>query len=208
MLEINSVSVRIGDAQLLRPITASVPPGENLFIRGANGSGKTTLLRVLAGERTPSAGSVTMYGSTISNRSRAFRRCVSSMIGPTPLAADLTVREHVVLVATTWLPKNAVEEASTSIISSLRLSSVAQHFPHELSSGQSCLLSLALGLVRPFDVLILDEPEQRLDSEHLGLVIDVLADRAGGGATLVAATHSSILTTALAGQVLTLGEAS
>lgn len=87
----------------------------------------------------------------------------------------------------------------------LGIGDLAQRFPHELSSGQGQLFRLALTLFRPSDLLILDEPEQRLDTDKRVLVGDLLAARRDAGTTLVVATHDPPLTERLADEVLDLG---
>ena len=66
---------------------------------------------------------------------------------------------------------------------------LARRFPHELSSGQAQAFALCLTLARPADVLLLDEPEQRLDEERIALLDEQLRQRVDGGTTLVVATH-------------------
>ena len=79
-----------------------------------------------------------------------------------------------------------------------------ERFPHELSSGQSQLFQLALVLFRPSQVLLLDEPEQRLDTDKRVIVADLLAARRDRGDTLVLACHDPLMTDALADQVIDL----
>jgi ABC-2 type transport system ATP-binding protein len=61
-----------------------------------------------------------------------------------------------------------------------------------------------MATVRPHDVLLLDEPEQRLDPDRLQLVIDVLREELGDGRTVVLATHSPVLRDAVAHRSLAL----
>lgn len=130
------------------------------------------------------------------------------MIGLPPMAPDLTVGDHVLLVATTWLDDpRAVAGLADGVIEELGLTALRARFVHELSSGQTQLFGIALVLARPFDVLILDEPEQRLDPEHVESVIRVLQKRRDSGATLVIATHSVVLADSLADQTLRLDDA-
>lgn len=199
MIEVDGVGVVSGDVTLLAPVSVSAQRGEALIVRGSNGSGKSTLLRVLAGAWKPSSGSVRVGGVVVVARDRAFRRRVAAMIGLPPMAPDLTVRDHILLVATTWVADpHSAAQVTHSVLNELRLDGLGERFPHELSSGQTQLFGLALVLARPFEVLILDEPEQRLDPEHLETVIRILRARRNEGATLVVATHSPVLTDELA----------
>ncbi|MCR2792804.1 ABC transporter ATP-binding protein [Microbacterium sp. zg.Y625] len=208
VIDVDDVRVTAGDLTLLAAVSATVQRGEALIVRGRNGSGKSTLLRVLAGACRPSSGTVRIDGESVAERDPGFRRRVAAMIGLPPMAPDLTVSDHVLLVASTWEPDaNAASEMARDVLEELGLARLGERFPHELSSGQTQLFGLALVLVRPFDVLILDEPEQRLDPEHVESVIRVLRSHRDRGATLVIATHSSVIAEALAGATVLLDAA-
>ncbi|MEF3403733.1 ABC transporter ATP-binding protein [Agromyces sp. CCNWLW203] len=208
MIEVNDVGVIAGNVTLLAPISTSVQRAEALIVRGRNGTGKSTLLRVLAGARKPTSGTVRIAGAGVIERDRDFRRRVAAMIGLPPMASDLTVLDHVLLVATTWTEDStAAAELTHGVLAELGLDSLDGRFPHELSSGQTQLFGLALVLARPFEVLILDEPEQRLDPDHVESVIRALRARRDAGATLVVATHSTSLADRLADRTLLLDAA-
>lgn len=208
MIQVEQVGVVSGGVALLDPVSLDVSRGEALVVRGSNGAGKSTLLRVLAGARTPTSGSARIADTVVTEGDRMLRRRVSTMIGLPPMAVDLTVRDHVLLVATTWVDDgDAAAELADGVLAELGIDWLVERYPHELSSGQTQLFGLALVLARPFDVLILDEPEQRLDPEHVEAVIEVLRARREAGATLVIATHSAVLADALADQTVVLKRA-
>ncbi|MGL3149560.1 ABC transporter ATP-binding protein [Microbacterium sp. A82] len=205
MIEFDDAGVTVGDVTLLAPVSVTAQRGEALIVRGRNGTGKSTLLRVLAGVRKPSRGTVRIGGAGVNDRDRGFRRRVAVMIGLPPMAPDLTVLDHVLLVAATWMDDSAqAANLARDVLTELGLDALGERFPHELSSGQTQLFGLALVLARPFEVLILDEPEQRLDTEHVESVIRVLRARRDNGATLVVATHSPLLADGLADRTLRL----
>ena len=136
---------------------------------------------------------------------RAFRRLVTGTVEPPLLARDLTLGEHVALVATTWgTPVRDARTAAGALLERLGIANLAHRFPHELSSGQTQLASLATVLVRPASLLLLDEPEQRLDADRTAVVAELLAERREEGATVLVATHSTPLADALGGDVLRL----
>ncbi|MDR6868183.1 ABC-type multidrug transport system ATPase subunit [Microbacterium resistens] len=207
LIEVDAASVRSGDVDLLPPTTVRIPDGGTVVVRGWNGAGKSTLLRLLAGVLRPTSGTVRFRGREVDERRPEFRRAVAAMIGLPPTAPDLTIRDHVTLVATTW--SDDVAEAAESagrVLSELGLDRLGSRFPHELSSGQTQLFGLALVLVRPFELLLLDEPEQRLDQGHLERMIVALQARRSRGVALVVATHSEVLAGALSGSLLRLDE--
>lgn len=206
LVGVNAVSVTAGDTLLLPPTTFQAGPGQVVTLRGENGSGKTTLLRALAGHIRPTTGTVQVSGQSVNERDPEFRRRVAVMIGLPPVASDLTVFDHVALVSSTWEESpGAVEPVTRRVLDEFGLTELGARFPHELSSGQTQLFGLALMFVRPFDVLLLDEPEQRLDPGRVELLAQAMLERRAAGATIIAATHSSGLADRTADLTVTLG---
>jgi len=192
------------DGEILLPVTTfGVDQGETLVVTGPNGSGKTTLLRVLAGLQRPTGGEVCIAGAPVSEREASFRARVAALIGMPALARDFTLEEHLIMVAASWHASSA-EKTAQNLLIEFGIAHLARRFPHEISSGQTQLFNLALTLARDFEVLLLDEPEQRLDADRLETVSGALQERKAQGATLVVATHHSGFTQSLADETLLL----
>ena len=203
------VTVRIDDAPLLAPVSVGLERGRTLAVTGANGTGKTTLLRVLAGIQPPSGGEVRVLGAEPDERSPAFRADVAALLDPPPLSRSLVLAEYLALIGTSWgLALDPAIDQAEDLLAELGISALAHRFAHELSSGQRQLYGLTLVLARPSTVLILDEPEQRLDPDRLELVTRALERRKEAGATLVVASHSPALVDRIADERLELAEAS
>lgn len=203
----DGIGVLIDDQVLLLEASGAVDAGQVLALTGANGSGKTTLLRVIAGIQSPTAGTVRVNGLVPDDRDARFRRALAALIGPPQTARDLTIHEHLRFIAATWgTGAAAATEQADALLAELALDHLGARYPHELSSGQSQLAALAMTLARPADVLLLDEPEQRLDADRLGLVIDAVARRAADGAAVIVASHSPRVLDELADDELHLTE--
>lgn len=209
MVELEDAAVVRDGATLLSPVSLTVGAGEALAVQGRNGSGKSTMLELVAGLRKPSAGVVRVGGRPVQERDPGFRTRVAAMLGLPPMAADLTVLDHLQMVAVTWY--EARSEAARyveAILEELELTALRTRYPHELSSGQLHAVALALVLVRPFQVLLLDEPEQRLDDSRVALLAEALRTRREAGRTVLFATHSTALAEGLASRTLRLGATS
>lgn len=202
MIAADGATVALGDTTLLAPTTFAVMPGELWCVTGGNGSGKTTLLRAFLGSRSLTAGSCSVVGEPADMAKPAHRRLVASLVEPIPVARDMTLYEQVTLVAASWYG-NAPEtaERAAEVMERLGLSSLGERFPHQVSSGQSQLFSLALTLVRPAGVVLLDEPERHLDRQRVKLVAALLTERAAAGTAFLVATHEAALTEACDGRV-------
>lgn len=189
----------------LRPVSFQLAHSECLGVVGENGSGKTTLLRVLAGLQPPTGGSAQVRGRPCDERDTAFRQHVAAHIGPPPTARDLTVQEHLRLVAQTWgLSAQDAVRQTTALLAELTMSSLGDRFAHQLSTGQAHLFGLALTLSRPASLLILDEPEHGLDDARVSTVIAALRARVQTGTTLLMATHDPRFVEELSDEVLEL----
>lgn len=201
------VTVAVDEQVLLPTVSLSLEPGRVLAVRGANGAGKTTLLRVLAGLMPATSGDVLLAGEPLRIRRQDHRAAIAAMIGAPPLARDLTLLEQLRFVRATWGGDAAEgERAARTGLEELDIAPLAARYPAELSSGQLQLFSLALTLARPCRVLLLDEPEQRLDSNRRGLVAGALRRRSDAGCAIAFATHSTALVDAVGSEVLLIGE--
>ncbi len=203
---VDGVSKVIGPATLLEPTSLVIEPGRAVVIRGRNGIGKTTLLRILAGTLAPTTGTVRIDGRIADERDPVIRSRVAALIGVPATYRDLTLRDHLVLLDATWGgAADSCDDRVAQALGELGIGDLAQRFPHELSSGQTQLFRLGMVLFRPGDLLILDEPEQRLDSRRRDVITQILAERRDAGTTVVLASHDPELTTALGDAVHDLG---
>ncbi|MGM1018666.1 MAG: ABC transporter ATP-binding protein [Actinomycetota bacterium] len=206
LLTANGVGVTIDEQSLLGPTSLTVDAGRAVAVRGPNGAGKTTLLRVLSGVTRPTEGSVLLRGDPLTIRRPAHRAAVAAMVGAPPLARDLTLREQLRFVRATWGDDSDTgTRAAADRLEELGITELGERYPSELSSGQTQLFSLALTFARPCELLLLDEPEQRLDADRRDLVATAVRRRMADGVCVVFATHSPALVDAIGADVLAVG---
>jgi ABC-type multidrug transport system ATPase subunit len=197
------VGKQIDGNVLLRPVDLTVTSGECLVLRGENGSGKTTLLRILAGTLEASEGEATLDGNPLDERNPTTRARVAALLGAPTAYRDLTVIDHLVLIDSTWGGDiGTADERADDLLATLEIDHLTERFPHELSSGQQQLFHLAMVLFRPARVLLLDEPEQRLDTHKRKLLSDLLLARKTDGVAMVVACHDPTMTAAIADHVI------
>lgn len=161
---------------------------------------------MLAGLQPRFSGAALVAGRIPDLRQAGFRRAVSRLVAPIPFGFALTIAEHLRLVGLTWgFNPGEAEAAAAGALRSMLAEDIADRFAHQLSAGELQAASLCVALLRPFSVLLVDEPEQSLDSARLAALGAALAGAAAGGAAVVAATHSASLVEALGGPVVALG---
>ena len=203
VLRATGVGKRIDEAVLLLPTDVELGKAECVVLRGPNGCGKTTLLRILAGTMPPSEGEATLDGSLVDERNDLTRTAIAALVGAPATYRDLTLVDHLVLIDSTWGRVGALSDhRPEEILELLEIDHLAERFPHELSSGQQQLFHLSMVLVRPSSILILDEPEQRLDTDKRELLTQILLERKADGTALLLACHDPVMTAALADTVV------
>lgn len=204
LLQTKGLSRTYGEAVALHPVDLALNAGRCLALMGANGSGKSTLLRLVTVREEPSAGEVRLAGREVVRDDRVVRAAVAVAMGDGAAYPDLTVREHLLLVAIAHGQGGEAEEIVDALLEEFALTEQAGVVPPVLSSGQRQALSLCAALARPRRLLVLDEPEQRLDPaarERLGARL--AAEKAAGVGVLMA-THAPDLAEEVADEVLRL----
>jgi ABC-type multidrug transport system ATPase subunit len=174
------------DLVALHPLTLEVPRGQSVALVGHNGSGKSTLLALVTGLLELTDGEIDVVGATAG--SSAARAAVSYLPDAPVLYDDLSVREHLAYIAA--LHGVSVAEADLDeLLDRLGLLERADDLPARFSRGLKQRTAIALGLVRPFELLLVDEPFVGLDAAGKAALLAILDELHGDGASLIVATH-------------------
>lgn len=175
-----------GDLVALAPLDLAIPDGQRVVLVGHNGSGKTTLLRMVAGLLEPTSGRAQVFGH---DAGTLEARALLSYLPDNPvLYDDLSVLEHIEYTcrlhgAEDW------EDRAVGLLADLGLAHRADDLPSRFSRGLRQKTAIVLGLVRPFGLLLVDEPFVGLDPPGREAFIELMDDAAAAGATVVVATH-------------------
>ncbi|SEQ23115.1 ABC transporter ATP-binding protein [Lentzea albida] len=199
-LGVGDAGFAYGGVPVFAGLSFVVEPGEAVAVVGANGSGKSTLLRCLVGAEVLDTGTVLFEGYPLDESSCAFRAAVASLLDDADYFPDVSVVEHLRLLA--WLHGSGEDVAR--VLAEVGLSAVADQLPPTLSSGQRHRLGLASCFVRPRSVLVLDEPEQRLDEAGRAWLRSRLLAEKAAGVAVVFASHDAELVEAVACRTVTL----
>ncbi len=186
VLQADGVAKDYGDGLGLSPVDLEVGAGELVMLVGPNGAGKSTFLRLVAGLLEPTEGEVRVDGATAGS---IEARAATSFVPDAPvLYDDLSVEEHLEYVArlhgvTEWRSR------ADELLARLALEGRAEDLPSRFSRGMRQKTSLAVGLVRPFSLLLVDEPFVGLDAPAQAALVELLAEAADAGAALLVSTH-------------------
>jgi ABC-2 type transport system ATP-binding protein len=185
-LDATGLRKEYGDLVALAGVDLSVARGEKVMLVGPNGSGKTTLLRMVAGLLEPTEGDLLVDGVPVGTLDA--RAAVSYISDEPVLYDDLSVREHLEYVARLHATPDAARRAD-ELVRRLGLSARVEDLPVRFSRGLRQKTALAVGLVRPFGLLLVDEPFVGLDVPGREALVPLLAEVAAAGAAVVVATH-------------------
>lgn len=205
VLEMEELVVGYSGTPVCGSITARLDRGRILGVVGFNGAGKSTAARTIAGRQPRIGGTLRVHGLPVDEDSIMFRRQVAAVFDEDVFFPSLTAREHLLLVARGHgvdQPESAVDEE----LEYFALRPRADVVPGALSSGQRRRLTLAAGLIRPSSLLILDEPEQRLDPVMRGLIAQRLRSYADDGGSVLLVTHDPAVLTSTADSCLLIDE--
>lgn len=179
------VSKTYGDVVALRPVTVSIEPRQLVAIVGHNGSGKSTLLRIIAGFLEPTDGEVRVDDAEPGS---IDARRATSYLGDAPvLYDDLSVDEHLAFIAALHGVDDPKPRADR-LLARLQLDDRRDDLPVRFSRGMRQKAAIAVAFIRPFDVLLVDEPFVGLDPAGQEELRIMLAE-ASGSATVLVATH-------------------
>jgi ABC-type multidrug transport system ATPase subunit len=201
-VEVNGLYVSYGSTPVLVDVSLLVPAGHGMCVTGENGIGKSTLLRCVSSLQRPDKGTIKIFGRPAGSTPEFWRQVVTTVEPPT-WYAGLTAREHAELICRAH-GQDPEEAGVDEALDRLGLTGHTDAIPPSLSSGQKQRLTLALTLLRPSSLLILDEPEQRLDPEGRATVAAMLADYVASGGSLLMASHDDTFAAASGAEITTM----
>jgi len=163
LIELQDVSKRFGDREVLRHVNLQIEEGEFVSIVGASGSGKTTLVKVAAGLVQSDSGTVSVGSETVSG----FPHGASIVFQNYSLLPWLSALENVRLAVESAFPdwsKTKHEEQAVKYLTMVGLGAALAKKPNQLSGGMRQRVAIARAFAVEPRVLFLDEPFGALDA--------------------------------------------
>jgi ABC-2 type transport system ATP-binding protein len=196
------LSRSFGELLVFDDVSFSVAPGQVAVVHGPNGSGKTTLLRCVVGADRADSGEVLLEGRRLDETDPWTRSVVAAALDDIDFFPDLSVVEHLELLA---FAHGGGAGQVDEVLTELGLDPARDQLPATLSSGQRRRLALASCFVRPRRLLVLDEPEQRLDVRGRAWLADRLRRERAAGSAVLMASHDAELIEAVADARIEIG---
>ena len=201
ILEAANLSHAYGSFQALAPTDLKLESGQVVVIEGPNGSGKSTLLLCLSGLLRPTTGQVLVEGCDLFTEDQQARRHLAFVPDVPRFYVELTAWEHLHFLALAHGAEAGFAARAEGLLKDFGLWEARDLFPHLYSRGMSLKLGVLFALIRPFKVLLLDEPTSAMDAESSQLLLRRLGELRQQGAAILLSTHDPDLKLGLADRV-------
>lgn len=204
-LELKHIDKKFGDQLVLDDINLQIKKGEVVSIIGPSGSGKSTLLRCINFLEVPTKGEVIVEKNkieykvnskqklTIASRKKMSkqRSKVGMVFQHFNLWSHKTVLENIIEgpMKVEKMPKDIAIELAEGLLDRVGLADKIHAHPSDLSGGQQQRIAIVRALAMKPSLMLFDEATSALDPELVGDVLDLMAELAKNGMTMVVVTH-------------------
>jgi iron(III) transport system ATP-binding protein len=170
-LVVTHLKKQFGDNVVLHDNSFTIRDGEFFTLLGPSGCGKSTTLNCIAGLERPSAGSISVGGTTfVDTENGVFlppeERNLGMVFQSYALWPHMTIAKNLALpLDIRKVPKTKKRELIHDALDKVGLADLSGRYPHQLSGGQQQRVALARALVYSPTMLLLDEPLSNLDAK-------------------------------------------
>lgn len=213
MLQLLSVTKRYGALVALNDVSLEIAPGEFFGLLGPNGAGKSTLMSLVAGLRSPDAGTVTVEGRSLAKEGAA-RAALGLVPQNIALYKNLTAEENLRIFGQLYGLGGADLRARVNeALEMVQLADRSRSIVATFSGGMQRRLNLVAALLHRPKLLLCDEPTVGVDPQSRNAIFELLQRLNREGLTIIYSTHYMEEATRLCsrigvidhGQILALG---
>ncbi|MBZ8177981.1 ATP-binding cassette domain-containing protein [Corynebacterium poyangense] len=207
MIRMAGVEKYFDDYHALRDINLEIPRGQVVVVLGPSGSGKSTLCRTINRLETIDSGVIEIDGVALPEEGKALAKLraeVGMVFQSFNLFPHLRIRDNVTLgpIKVRQLNKAEAAKRADVLLERVGIATQAEKYPAQLSGGQQQRVAIARALAMDPKVMLFDEPTSALDPEMVNEVLEVMADLAREGMTMVVVTHEMGFARRVADRVL------
>ena len=184
-----------------------IADGSIVAICGQNGSGKSTLAKILAGIEKPDTGSIMDESARSAGYVFNTKHCTVGYLPQQSYAFHMSVRSNVLLNKDPKKTKSGNFVQAETLLQKIGLTGFSKKNAKKLSGGETQKMALVRLLMKPYDLLILDEPTASMDTASLPAAEDIIRDyQRRTGCTILIITHSPEQAARLADQIIRLDD--
>ncbi len=190
MLAIRSVSKRYGPLVALEDVSLDIARGEFFGLLGPNGAGKSTLMSLIAGLRSPDAGTITLDGEPLTAANVATRTHLGLVPQSIALYEELSAEQNLRIFGQLYGLRGAeLRQRVAEALDAAQLTDRRRDQIKNFSGGMQRRLNLVASLLHRPKVLLCDEPTVGIDPQSRNAIFDVLEKLNREGLTIIYSTH-------------------
>ena len=194
VIELKHVHKHFDDLHVLNDISLTVKKGEVVAIIGPSGSGKSTLCRAMNRLETIDSGEILFEGEPLPQEGRKLaemRTKIGMVFQSFNLFAHRTILDNLTIAPCDVLKtsKKEARQEAMRLLERVGVADQANKVPAQLSGGQQQRAAIARALAMHPKAMLFDEPTSALDPEMIGEVLNVMAELAQDGMTMLIVTH-------------------
>ena len=190
MLHLDSVTKRYGAQTALAGVSLAIERGEFFGLLGPNGAGKSTLMSLVAGLRTPDAGSLRLDGAVLTADNIAARRFLGLVPQHIALYDDLSAEQNLKIFGGLYGLRGAeLRDRVDEALLAVQLKDRRRQPVKTFSGGMQRRLNLVAALLHRPKLLLCDEPTVGVDPQSRNAIFDFLEKINRDGVTIIYSTH-------------------
>ena len=190
MIRVEGLCKRYGELQAVDRVSFELRPGEIYGLLGPNGAGKTTTLSMVSGLLRPDEGRVLYDGVDLAADPIGVKQDLGVVPQEVALYEELTGRENLRFWGGLYgLAGGKLKDAVATALDLVGLTGKADDKVNQYSGGMKRRLNLSMGLIHRPRVVMMDEPTVGIDPQARVNILDVVADIAKAGTTVLYTTH-------------------
>tara|TARA_B100000900_G_scaffold386740_1_gene377427 strand:+ start:1557 stop:2231 length:675 start_codon:yes stop_codon:yes gene_type:complete len=197
-LELNNISKSFeaeNKINVLKKLNYNFKKGKIYSLMGPSGSGKSTLLNLISLIDRPTSGFLKFNNLKINfnekNKNDEFRsQNIGIIYQHNNLLPDFTALENVYLASLTKNDKDLAKSKAINILDKIGLSRRLNHFPSQLSGGESQRVAIARAIINDPSIILADEPTGSLDMNNAKSIFELLIKQKKSNRLIIFATHN------------------
>lgn len=189
IIEVDSLSIDIKKAQILKKLNFHVNAGEIYALLGGNGAGKSTTLKTLLGFNVPSSGHARVTGKEVTKALDVVRKKMAYLPESASLYSHLSAKENIKYFLSLANIKKSDDEINEAFQRVALQDDAWDRHMQTYSKGMRQKTAIALALLREAPIFLLDEPTSGLDPVAIDEFNQLVRELASNGATILMVTH-------------------
>lgn len=191
ILSVENLDIFYDKFHAVKNISLSLSHKDIVVICGPSGSGKSTLIRSIAGLEKYKTGKILVNNEVINDKIAMKKNIFGMVFQQFNLFPHLTILENITLplIKVKKINKTEAIKIANDVLKKVKILDQKDKYPSTLSGGQQQRCAIARSLAMNPKIMLFDEPTSALDPEMIKEVLDVMADLAKGGMTMIIVTH-------------------